>query len=146
LDKQRQFRIPHIRIHRRLAAGVLEQRELFGQPPQRFDLRVRLQSLDQKVGTRAIGASETSDEVHDALSLLGPEVIADVLARHAAGTLVGAVQDESKATRARKLAKADGTVDFAARDAVYFCSRVSLAFSSRFFAACSPALRRLSAS
>ena len=67
--------------------------------------------------TRAIGASETSDEVHDALSLLGPEVIADVLARHAAGTLVGAVQDESKATRARKLAKADGTVDFAARDA-----------------------------
>jgi len=67
--------------------------------------------------TRAIGASETSDEVHDALSLLGPEVIADVLARHAAGTLVGAVQDESRATRARKLAKADGTVDFAARDA-----------------------------
>ncbi len=67
--------------------------------------------------TRAIGVSETSDEVHDALSLLGPEVIADVLARHAAGTLVGAVQDESKATRARKLAKADGTVDFAARDA-----------------------------
>jgi len=66
---------------------------------------------------RAIGASETSDEVHDALSLLGPEVIADVLARHAAGTLVGAVQDESRATRARKLAKADGTVDLAARDA-----------------------------
>jgi methionyl-tRNA formyltransferase len=31
--------------------------------------------------------------------------------------LVGAVQDESRATRARKLAKSDGTVDFAARDA-----------------------------
>ena len=67
--------------------------------------------------SRAVGADETSDEVHDALALLGPEVIGDVLARHAAGTLVGAAQDESRATRARKLAKADGTVDLALRDA-----------------------------
>lgn len=67
--------------------------------------------------TRPIGGSETSDEVHDALSLLGPEVIASVLAAHAAGALVGAVQDESKATRARKLSKSDGTVDLTARDA-----------------------------
>jgi methionyl-tRNA formyltransferase len=67
--------------------------------------------------SRAIGASETSDDVHDALALLGPEVIEDVLARRNAGVLVGAVQDESRATRARKLAKSDGTVDFAARDA-----------------------------
>jgi methionyl-tRNA formyltransferase len=67
--------------------------------------------------TRPIGGSETSDEVHDALSLLGPEVIASVLAAHSAGALVGAVQDESKATRARKLSKSDGTVDLTARDA-----------------------------
>ena len=67
--------------------------------------------------SRAIGASETSDDVHDALALLGPEVIDDVLVRRNAGVLVGAVQDESRATRARKLAKSDGTVDFAARDA-----------------------------
>lgn len=67
--------------------------------------------------SRPIGPSETSEEVHDALSLLGPEVVESVLAAHAAGTLVGAVQDESKATRARKLSKADGTVDLAARDA-----------------------------
>jgi methionyl-tRNA formyltransferase len=66
---------------------------------------------------RAIGARETSDEVHDQLALLGPEVVGDVLARHAAGTLVGDVQDESRATRARKLSKAEATVDFAALDA-----------------------------
>jgi len=55
--------------------------------------------------------------VHDQLALLGPEVVGDVLARHAAGTLVGDVQDESRATRARKLSKAEATVDFAALDA-----------------------------
>ena len=66
---------------------------------------------------RAIGARETSDEVHDQLSLLGPEAIEWVLARHAAGSLAGAVQDESRATRARKLSKAEATVDLAEVDA-----------------------------
>ena len=66
---------------------------------------------------RAIGARETSDEVHDQLALLGPEVIEDVLARHAAGTLVGEVQDESRATRARQLSKAEAPVDLAELDA-----------------------------
>jgi methionyl-tRNA formyltransferase len=66
---------------------------------------------------RPIGATETSDEVHDALALLGPEALASVLAAQEAGRAVGAAQDESKATRARKLSKADGTVDLAARDA-----------------------------
>lgn len=67
--------------------------------------------------TRPIGERETSDEVHDQLALLGPEVIEDVLVRHAAGTLVGEVQDESRATRARKLSKAEATVDLAELDA-----------------------------
>jgi methionyl-tRNA formyltransferase len=67
--------------------------------------------------TRAIGATETSDEVHDALALLGPEVLSSVLAAQAAGRAIGVAQDESKATRARKLAKADGTIDLAAVDA-----------------------------
>ncbi|MEY3026485.1 MAG: methionyl-tRNA formyltransferase [Phycisphaerales bacterium] len=67
--------------------------------------------------SRAIGASETSDEVHDALALLGPAAIEGVLARHTAGTLVGEAQDEAKATRARKLSKAEATVDLAALDA-----------------------------
>jgi methionyl-tRNA formyltransferase len=66
---------------------------------------------------RAIGVRETSDDVHDQLSLLGPEVIEDVLARHAAGSLAGATQDESRATRARKLSKPEATVDFADLDA-----------------------------
>ena len=66
---------------------------------------------------RAIGSTETSDEVHDALAALGPEVIAEVLARHAQGTLVGRMQDEARATRARKLSKNDGTIDFGALDA-----------------------------
>ncbi|MFM7261560.1 MAG: methionyl-tRNA formyltransferase, partial [bacterium] len=39
---------------------------------------------------RPIEPHATSDEVHDQLSLLGPAVIEDVLARHAAGVLVGA--------------------------------------------------------
>lgn len=66
---------------------------------------------------RAIGATETSEDVHDALALLGPEAVSDVLARYGSGTLVGQAQDESKATRARKLAKHDGTVDFRTLDA-----------------------------
>lgn len=66
---------------------------------------------------RAIGARETSDEVHDQLSLLGPEAIEWVLAQHAAGALVGSVQDEALATRARKLSKAEATVDLAELDA-----------------------------
>jgi methionyl-tRNA formyltransferase len=67
--------------------------------------------------SRAIGPTETSDEVHDALAALGPEVVGEVLSRHAAGTLVGEVQDESRATRARKLSKAEATIDLATVDA-----------------------------
>lgn len=74
---------------------------------------------------RAIGARETSDEVHDGLALLGPEVIEDVLARRAAGTLVGGSQDESKATRARKLSKAEATLDIAALDAAAARARIN---------------------
>ncbi|MEY4117927.1 MAG: methionyl-tRNA formyltransferase [Planctomycetota bacterium] len=74
---------------------------------------------------RAIGPRETSDEVHDALSLLGPEAILDVLARHAAGSLVGAEQDEPRATRARKLSKSEATVDLAALDASAARARVN---------------------
>lgn len=74
---------------------------------------------------RAVGVRETSDEVHDGLALLGPEVIEDVLARRAAGTLVGVAQDESKATRARKLSKAEATVDIAALDAAAARARIN---------------------
>ncbi|MFM7261964.1 MAG: hypothetical protein ACKO3W_15350, partial [bacterium] len=58
-------------------------------------------------------------------SLLGPAVIEDVLARHAAGTLVGATQDESKATRARKLSKSEATIDLAEVDASTARARIN---------------------
>ncbi len=74
---------------------------------------------------RPIGPRATSDEVHDLLSTLGPEVIEDVLARRRAGTLVGVVQDESKATRARKLSKAEATVDLTQLDAPSVRARVN---------------------
>ncbi|MCE2884496.1 MAG: methionyl-tRNA formyltransferase [Planctomycetaceae bacterium] len=75
--------------------------------------------------SQPIGPASTSDEVHDQLSLLGPAVIEDVLARHAAGTLVGALQDESKATRARKLSKSEATIDLAEVDASTARARIN---------------------
>jgi methionyl-tRNA formyltransferase len=75
--------------------------------------------------SRPIGARETSDDVHDQLALLGPGVIGEVLARHAAGTLVGEVQDESRATRARKLSKAEATIDLSAVSAAVARARIN---------------------
>lgn len=59
----------------------------------------------------AIGAQQTAGELHDALSELGPDLIAAVLHSWRAGTVQSRVQDESKATRARKLGRADAWVD-----------------------------------
>lgn len=59
-----------------------------------------------------IDPNETAGELHDRLARLGPRVIEQVLQNHAAGTLQGRAQDESQASRAPKLGKADGTVDF----------------------------------
>lgn len=55
---------------------------------------------------------ETAGELHDRLAKMGPDIIAKVLDDLAAGTLTGQEQDESKATKAPKLNKSDGTVDF----------------------------------
>lgn len=60
----------------------------------------------------AIGELETSGELHDRLSLLGPEAVGQVLADFAAGTLKGQAQDESKATRAPKFTKEDSLLKF----------------------------------
>ena len=59
-----------------------------------------------------IDPSETAGELHDRLALAGPELIMSVLAEFRGGELDRQVQDESLATDARKLAKADGTVRF----------------------------------
>lgn len=54
----------------------------------------------------------TAGDLHDKLAGDGPELMADVLARHAAGTLTPVTQDESKVTLAGKFSKADSWVDF----------------------------------
>ncbi len=65
--------------------------------------------------SRAIGASETSDDVHDALAEVGVDAVLGVLDDFAragfVSTSLGCAQDESLATRARKLSKPEGTVD-----------------------------------
>ena len=55
---------------------------------------------------------ETAGELHDRLAQLGPNAVLDVLQGFAAGTLEGQTQDEVQASRAPKLSKSDGTVDF----------------------------------
>lgn len=60
----------------------------------------------------AIGELETAGELHDRLSLLGPEAVRQVLSDFGAGTLKGHAQDESKATRAPKFTKEDGRIAF----------------------------------
>ena len=60
-----------------------------------------------------IDPRETAGELHDRLAALGPEVMLEVLEKMAAGTLAPREQDETLATRAPRLTKADGTVDFA---------------------------------
>ncbi|MEX0776454.1 MAG: methionyl-tRNA formyltransferase [Phycisphaeraceae bacterium] len=60
----------------------------------------------------AIAPMETAGELHDRLALLGPQVIMQVLDDFARGDLRGQVQNESQASRAPKLSRADGWVDF----------------------------------
>ncbi len=57
---------------------------------------------------------ETAGELHDRLSARGPDLIERVLGAHASREVEYVEQDESKVTRARKLSKADGVVDFSA--------------------------------
>lgn len=59
-----------------------------------------------------IDPNETAGELHDRLSEMGPEVIGKVLQQLASDALELVDQDESRATKARKFTKADGTVSF----------------------------------
>ncbi len=61
-----------------------------------------------------IEPDETAGELHDRLAGLGPRVVLKVLHELDAETLSAFPQDESLATLAPKLSKADGTVDFSA--------------------------------
>ena len=60
----------------------------------------------------AIEPLETAGELHDRLSILGPDVIEKVLHNFQVGLLRGEVQVDSRVVRAPKLSKADGRVDF----------------------------------
>ncbi len=60
----------------------------------------------------AIDPRETAGELHDRLAQLGPAAVARVLDQLRHGTLDPIEQDDTLASRAPKLKKADGTVDF----------------------------------
>lgn len=61
-----------------------------------------------------VGESETAGELHERLSRMGPALVDRVLSQWREGSLHGQAQDESKATRARKLSRSDAWVDFGA--------------------------------
>jgi methionyl-tRNA formyltransferase len=60
----------------------------------------------------AINPMETAGELHDRMAGMGPEIVMRVLDDWSRGELQPRSQDEHLATRAPKLAKADGTVRF----------------------------------
>lgn len=60
----------------------------------------------------AIDPRETAGELHDRLAKLGPDAVAKVLRDLQDNTLHAIDQDDTQATKAPKLSKADGTVDF----------------------------------
>jgi methionyl-tRNA formyltransferase len=59
-----------------------------------------------------IGELETADELHDRLSALGAELIVDIVRQIVDGRARPAPQDAAAATRAPKLTRADGVVDW----------------------------------
>lgn len=64
------------------------------------------------MSTRAIAPDVTAGMLHDQLAGDGPALVLDVLEQQARGMLNPAVQDESSVTRATKLGRRDGWVDF----------------------------------
>ncbi|MDP1660462.1 MAG: methionyl-tRNA formyltransferase [Phycisphaerales bacterium] len=62
---------------------------------------------------RPIDPLVTAGELHDTLADAGPQLVLEVLAKRLSGQLQPVTQDEALVTKARKLAKADGILDFA---------------------------------
>ncbi|MSR44983.1 MAG: methionyl-tRNA formyltransferase [Phycisphaerales bacterium] len=67
---------------------------------------------------------ETAGELHDRLALVGVEPLLGVVAQWASTGLCGRTQDDSKATHAKKLSRADAWVDFA-RTGAEVASRIN---------------------
>ena len=59
-----------------------------------------------------IGENDNFEDIHDRLGAAGAEALMETLARLANGTLTATVQDESLATYAAKIEKADCLLDF----------------------------------
>ena len=59
-----------------------------------------------------IGENDNFEDMHDRLGAAGAEALLETLARLRAGTLVAVPQDDSKATYAAKIEKADCLLDF----------------------------------
>ncbi|MBM4111392.1 MAG: methionyl-tRNA formyltransferase [Phycisphaerae bacterium] len=74
--------------------------------------------------TTTIGASETSGDLHDRLAQLGVSSMVGVVQGLIAGTAQGSTQDESLATRARRLSRADAWVDLGG-SARAVCARIN---------------------
>lgn len=95
-------------IHAAMMAGDLETGNSVITLAQRMDAGLVLGT-----SRRPLVATHTTGELHDLLAEDGVPVVLRVLAQHADGTLQGISQDESLATRARKLSRDDAWVDFA---------------------------------
>jgi methionyl-tRNA formyltransferase len=61
----------------------------------------------------AIGTTETTRELRPRLINIGAQLLADILPKYLAGELPGTPQDHARATRAKKIQKADGELDLA---------------------------------
>jgi methionyl-tRNA formyltransferase len=61
----------------------------------------------------AIGPTETARELRPRLVNIGAQLLADILPAYLSGELPGTPQDHARATRARKIQKADGELDLA---------------------------------
>jgi methionyl-tRNA formyltransferase len=62
----------------------------------------------------AIGPDDTTKTLRPRLIEVGAELLADVLPAYLAGEIEGAAQDRARATRARKITKAEGELDLSA--------------------------------
>lgn len=96
-------------IHRAMIAGDSESGNSVITIADRMDAGLVLGR-----SRRAIAPNISAGELHDQLAHDGPELIQRVLQQHAEGTLRPESQDETLVTKAAKLSKAEGWVDWSA--------------------------------
>ena len=67
------------------------------------------------IRTTSIGPDETSGELEERLSEIGSELTLEVVEQLAAGNALGEPQDKTQATKAPRLQKSDGLIDWSRR-------------------------------